>query len=190
MPEPEAGQLAILALVGWLAWPTSSFAAGAAASAWLVRRLPPGSMRPSCWALIAIACSLCGIWLPLRAAAAGARSELPHGRDPVEGAVIRAPPWAAESTGRPRATQPGVAGMQQLDPPGAQRHWAALPKYEALPTVSGGPVPMRPDGGTGFAIRLNPTATTQGQHLKTGFRTGAEFSRALLFVDIPARWHD
>jgi hypothetical protein len=49
------------------------------------------------------------------------------------------------------------------------------PKYEALPVVAGGPVPMRPDGGTGMAIRLNPTATSQGQHLKTGFEQALNF---------------
>jgi hypothetical protein len=67
--------------------------------------------------------------------------------------------------------QAGVAGAQQLI------HLDAVngPKYEALPTVSGGPVPKRPDNGTGFAIRLNPTAATQGQHLKTGFEQALNF---------------
>jgi hypothetical protein len=49
------------------------------------------------------------------------------------------------------------------------------PKYELLPVVGGGPVPMRPDNGTGFAIRLNPTATSQGQHLKTLFDRALNF---------------
>jgi hypothetical protein len=49
------------------------------------------------------------------------------------------------------------------------------PKYEALPTVSGGPVPKRPDNGTGIAIRLNPTSPSQGQYLKTGFEQALNF---------------
>jgi hypothetical protein len=49
------------------------------------------------------------------------------------------------------------------------------PRYEALPTTGGGPVPPRPDGGTGLAIRLNPTAPTQGQHLRTGFQQALNF---------------
>jgi hypothetical protein len=59
----------------------------------------------------------------------------------------------------------GLPAMQQLVDLAAVNG----PKYEALPTMSGGPVPMRPDGGTGTAIRLNPTSPSQGQHLKTGF---------------------
>jgi hypothetical protein len=67
--------------------------------------------------------------------------------------------------------QAGVAGAQQLihlDATGG-------PKYELLPTVSGGPVPRRPDNGTGFAIRLNPTAPSQGQYLRTGFEQALNF---------------
>jgi hypothetical protein len=59
----------------------------------------------------------------------------------------------------------GQPSMQQL----VDLQAVGGPKYEALPTMIGGPVPMRPDGGTGMAIRLNPTAPSQGQHLKTGF---------------------
>jgi hypothetical protein len=65
----------------------------------------------------------------------------------------------------------GVAGQQQLVDLAA----VAGPRYEALPTTTGGPVPRRPDGGTGMAIRLNPTATSQGQHLKTGFEQALNF---------------
>jgi hypothetical protein len=65
----------------------------------------------------------------------------------------------------------GAPGQQQLIDLSA----VAGPKYEALPTTSGGPVPRRPDGGTGMAIRLNPTATSQGQHLKTGFEQALNF---------------
>ena len=36
-------------------------------------------------------------------------------------------------------------------------------------------MPKRPDNGTGMAIRLNPTATSQGQHLKTGFEQALNF---------------
>lgn len=43
------------------------------------------------------------------------------------------------------------------------------PHYVQLPTVAGGAIPVRPDGGTGLAIQLNPTSTSQRQYLKTGF---------------------
>ena len=65
----------------------------------------------------------------------------------------------------------GSPGMQQLIDLSA----VGGPKYEALPTVSGGPVPKRPDNGTGMAIRLNPTAPSQGQYLKTGFEQALNF---------------
>ncbi len=65
----------------------------------------------------------------------------------------------------------GVLGMQQL----IDLTGVAGPRYEALPTTGGGPVPPRPDGGTGLAIRLNPTAPTQGQHLRTGFEQALNF---------------
>jgi hypothetical protein len=65
----------------------------------------------------------------------------------------------------------GSPGMQQLVDLSAVNG----PRYEALPTTTGGPVPMRPDGGTGMAIRLNPTATSQGQHLRTGFEQALNF---------------
>src|SRR5262249_32239956 len=59
----------------------------------------------------------------------------------------------------------GLPGMNQLIDLTAQNG----PKYVQLPTVSGGPIPVRPDGGTGFAIRLNPNSTFDGQYLATGF---------------------
>jgi hypothetical protein len=65
----------------------------------------------------------------------------------------------------------GQLGMGQLIDLTA----VAGPRYEALPTTSGGPVPRRPDNGTGLAIRLNPTATSQGQHLRTGFEQALNF---------------
>lgn len=65
----------------------------------------------------------------------------------------------------------GAPGLQQLIDLVAVNG----PRYEALPTAPGGPVPMRPDGGTGVAIRLNPTATSQGQHLKTGFEQALNY---------------
>lgn len=65
----------------------------------------------------------------------------------------------------------GAPGMQQLIDLSA----IGSPKYEALPTVSGGPVPKRPDNATGIAIRLNPTSTSQGQYLKTGFEQALNF---------------
>ena len=36
-------------------------------------------------------------------------------------------------------------------------------------------MPKRPDNGTGMAIRLNPTAPSQGQYLKTGFEQALNF---------------
>lgn len=65
----------------------------------------------------------------------------------------------------------GNPGQQQLVDLSA----IGSPKYEALPTVSGGPVPRRPDNATGIAIRLNPTSTSQGQYLKTGFEQALNF---------------
>lgn len=57
----------------------------------------------------------------------------------------------------------GMSGVQQIINLSAKGN----PKYELLPTTTGGAVPKRPDNGTGFAIRLNSTPGTQ--HLETGF---------------------
>jgi hypothetical protein len=78
------------------------------------------------------------------------------GDDPAEGAT-------AGGTLTTTFDSAGVPGMQQLIDLTA----VAGPRYEALPTTSGGAIPRRPDNGTGLAIRLNPTATSQGQHLRT-----------------------
>lgn len=93
------------------------------------------------------------------------------GDEPVEGAVAGAPVGSANPSGLATRDSQGLAGLQQLI------HLVPVggPLYEALPTVSGGPVPKRPDNGTGLAIRLNPTATSQGQYLKTGFEQALNF---------------
>lgn len=93
------------------------------------------------------------------------------GDDPTEAAVAGATVGSANPSGVATRDSQGVSGQQQLihlTPNGG-------PLYEALPTVSGGPVPKRPDNGTGLAIRLNPTATSQGQYLKTGFEQALNY---------------
>jgi hypothetical protein len=86
------------------------------------------------------------------------------GDDPTEGAVS----GSSVSTTFDSA---GLPGMQQfVDLQGVNG-----PRYEALPTSSGGPVPRRPDNGAGMAIRLNPTGAGQVQHLKTGFEQALNF---------------
>ena len=77
----------------------------------------------------------------------------------------------------------GVPGMQQLIDLTA----VSGPKYEALPTIAGGLVPKRPDNATGMAIRLNPTAASQGQHLKTGNLQALNFPERSYFFE-PHSW--
>lgn len=161
VPEPGSGQLAILALMAGALVAARRRASGT--HGWC-GRLRPVPVRVVA-AFIVSACA--SVWFATSASAAlppppvlDRNYDMGEGEGGIAGNNVTVT-WDTA----------GLPGMQQLvDLAGVNG-----PKYEALPTVSGGPVPMRPDGGTGMAIRLNPTATSQGQHLKTGFEQALNF---------------
>jgi hypothetical protein len=97
------------------------------------------------------------------------------GDDPTEGAVNGATVGSGNPSGVVTRDSQGVPNMQQLIHLIPQGAGGVLPVYESLPTTTGGPVPKRPDNGTGLAIRLNPTNQNQGQHLKTNFEQALNF---------------
>lgn len=171
VPEASTFQLLTLCVVGLFLGCSRRFSRTASA---VTSEIRPASVG---WKLVHIAAGFMTVAMVVEKASAALPPppvldrNYQMGDDPTEAAVAGAAVGSGNPSGLATRDSQGVAGQQQLIhlvPNGG-------PLYEALSTVSGGPVPKRPDNGTGLAIRLNPTSTSQGQYLKTGFEQALNY---------------